>query len=109
MLVQPFSTQSLAERRIAERRSCEVDAVTHRSDTGGGVTWGATLHDVSRTGVGLILCFPFRAGTYLAIDLKRDTFLAKVVRVEDQYDGSWRVGCEFIRPLTDGELERLSR
>ena len=108
LIVRSFSSRSLAERRFTERRECLLDATTRPADAQDTVTWGATLRDLSHTGVGLVLCFPFRAGTYLAIDLKHDTLLVKVVHVEDQDDGSWHVGCEFIRPLSDEELDRLT-
>jgi hypothetical protein len=108
LLVHSFSSRSLAERRVTDRRDCFIDATTRPANAQDTVTWGATVRDLSHTGVGLVLCFPFRAGTYLAIDLKRDTLLAKVVHVEDQNDGSWNVGCEFVRPLSDEELSRLT-
>ena len=70
----------------------------------------AQLRDISTTGIGLTLCYPFRAGTYLAVDLKNQqgesrTWLTKVVHAQDQTDGSWHVGCEFVKHLSESDLD----
>src|SRR5437763_16523737 len=96
-LVRSFTSRLDFERRQAERHTCHLDATTHPLDTADTIAWGASLRDVSRTGVGLLLCFPFRAGTYLAVDLKGQTVLTRVVQVRDRDDGTWLVGCEFIK------------
>ena len=76
------------------------------------IWWGATVRDLSSQGIGLTLCFPFKTGTYLAIDLLgplggNRTLLARVIHARDLADGTWHVGCEFVRPLADEELEPL--
>jgi hypothetical protein len=47
----------------------------------------------------------------LAIDLQSPddnrTFLGRVVRVCDQADGTWLIGCEFVRPIDESELEAV--
>ena len=107
ILVRPFGSRLEFEKRVAERHDCNLDATTHPLDSVDTLAWGATIRDVSRTGVGLTVCYPFRAGTYLAVDLKGTTVLSRVVHVRDRADGTWQVGCEFIKPLSESEVDRL--
>jgi PilZ domain len=106
-LVRPFASQIDFEKRHAERHDCDLDARTSPLDDPEGFSWGASIRDLSRTGVGLIVCFPFRTGTYLAVELRGSTMLTRVVHVRDRNDGSYQVGCEFLRPLADDEIDRL--
>lgn len=99
-----------SERRGGERHACSLEATSHTIDAGESIAWGAIVHDISAGGVGIILCFPFRPGTYLAVDLQSAggmvrTLMVRVVNVNDQIDGQWRLGCEFIKPLTESEME----
>ncbi len=114
IVVRSYSSAVEFERRESDRRECQIDATTRPLDTQDTLTWGASVRDVSPSGIGLTLCFPFRAGTYLAIDLAGKTpdtpaftALTRVVQVRDQNDGSWHVGCEFVKPLSDREFESL--
>ena len=114
ILVRSYGSALEFERRQIERRDCQLDATTRPLDTQDTLAWGASVRDVSPSGIGLTLCFPFRAGTYLAIDLTGKTsdksaftVLSRVVQVRDQNDGSWHVGCEFVKPLSDREFESL--
>jgi hypothetical protein len=71
--------------------------------------WGATVNDISSGGLCVTLCFPFRRGTFLAVDLQADgmarTLMVRVQHVHDQRDGMWRLGCEFIKPLSESDME----
>lgn len=114
VLVRPYPSRHDFERRVAERHDCALDATTHPLEATDTLAWGATVRDVSRTGVGLAVCFPFRAGTYLAVDLHgrspgqpARTMLTRVAHVRDHGDGTWHVGCEFVKPLTQDEFEKL--
>lgn len=98
------------ERRAAQRHASNVEALTRPLEATDTISWGATLRDVSTTGIGLSLCYPFRAGTYLAVDLPESgggirSVLVRVVHAADQPDGTWHVGCEFVQPLTESKLE----
>lgn len=98
------------ERRAHERHECRQEGVTRPLDTVNGLSWGAIVTDVSHQGVGLALCYPFRPGTYLVVDLQGSTpcsLLARVVHVEDQHDGTWHVGCELLKKLSDEEIGRM--
>jgi hypothetical protein len=101
------------ERRQNARIDCELDANTHSADLPDSIGWGAKVRNISRTGVGLNLCFSFRAGTKLAIKIhcpereKHAIVLSKVVHIRDQLDGSWHVGCQFFEPISERDLELL--
>jgi hypothetical protein len=114
ILVRPYKSAIEFERRQGERHNCQLDATTRPLESQDTVVWGASVRDISHKGVGLTLCFPFRAGTYLALDLHgthadkpATTVLSRVVHVRDQNDGSWHVGCEFVKTLGKRELESL--
>lgn len=100
------------ERRIAERHPSKREALTRPLEAEVSLAWGATVRDISTTGIGLTLCYPFPTGTYLAVDLDMPeaqtpapSFLARVVHAQDLPDGTWHVGCEFVKPLSDSELD----
>ncbi len=111
-LVQRVSLPTAAEveKRGSTRHLTNREAVSRRLDHADTLCWGATVRDISSGGVGLSLCFPFRPGTYLAIDVQGEenkTLLGRVVHVEDQADGTWFVGCEFVKPLQEDEVEAI--
>jgi hypothetical protein len=99
------------ERRAAIRHACDLEALSRPLEPGTVLNWGTTVVDVSRGGLGLILCFPFKLGTFLAVDLEQPqgfhTLLVRVAHVTDRSDGTWLVGCEFARPLTEDDLKVL--
>jgi hypothetical protein len=106
------SSQLEFDRRSAERHATEWEALTRPLDTADGIGWGAAIRDISTTGIGLSLCYPFRAGTYLAVDIHGPegltrSLLTRVVHAHDQFDGTWHVGCEFVKPLVDSALKLL--
>jgi hypothetical protein len=76
-----------------------------------GMTWGGIVHDISTGGLKLGLCFPFRPGTDLAIDLESPSgtvgrsVVCRVVHVHDHADGRWTLGCEFLKPLSDSDIK----
>jgi PilZ domain-containing protein len=110
-LVQPSSRPDF-ERRAAVRQAGKAEALTRPLEASDTLAWGATVRDISASGIGLTLCYPFRAGTYLAIDLPEAnggtrTVLTRVVHAEDLPDGTWHVGCEFVKPLSDSTFELM--
>ena len=111
-LVQPipFPTQEAIEKRKTVRHLSGREAVSHPLDGQDSLCWGAQVRDLSASGIGLSLCYPFKLGTLLAVDLQGPagtarTLLARVIRVNDQADGTWTVGCEFVKPISDSEVE----
>ena len=111
--VRHFRSEVEYERRQNKRFDCELDATTHSVNDQNSLVWGASVHNISRTGIGLTVCFPFSPGTALALDLhgsnreQRAAILSRVINVRDQNDGSWHVGCQFLEPFSEGEVESL--
>jgi hypothetical protein len=74
----------------------------------------ATLTDISAVGVGMQVDLPLRVGTALNLHIggvESDMFLnilACVVRITSHYASNWRVGCTFVRELTEQELLRIA-
>lgn len=112
VLVQPVSAHAALaeERRSADRHAADLEALTRPLEANDTLWWGATVRDISVSGVGLAVCFPFRPGTYLAVDLQgrnSRTLLTRVVQVQDRSDGTWHVGCEFVKRLNDNDLSGM--
>jgi hypothetical protein len=107
-LVQPLAARARAdfERRSTNRERVVLEALTRPLDGQDAIWWGATVRDISATGIGLTLCFPFRPGTFLAVDLTEPggnrTYLIRVVHARDLADGTWLVGGEFVQKRADG-------
>src|SRR5258708_30821914 len=100
------------EKRVAARQSCLIEATSRPLDIGYGMVWGGTVKDISAGGLKLGLCFPFSPGTYLAVDVPSfagagGSLVCRVVHVHDHADGTWTLGCEFLKPLSDSEVEML--
>src|SRR5262245_20355250 len=96
-LVRSSSRPNL-ERRASERQASNREAITRPLDAADAITWGAAVRDISPQGLGLTLCYPFRAGAYLAVEItdavgRFRTLLTRVVHAQDQADGTWHVGC----------------
>jgi hypothetical protein len=109
-VANPYFEQE--ERRNSERHLCSLEATTHLVEPGQTVSWGAMVNDISVGGLNLTLCYPFRLGTFLSIDLKLSdgmvrTVMARVIHVHDRTDGMWRLGCEFLRPIDGSDLARI--
>jgi hypothetical protein len=99
------------ERRGAVRHDCDLEAVSCPLDAPETLCWGATVQDISTGGIGLSLCYPFKPGTFLAITLQPAgqpyRLLGKVIHVSDQADGTWFVGCEFVKELDRDTLQEF--
>jgi hypothetical protein len=114
-MVHPIRGASLVDidKRHATRQTCLIEATSRPMEIGDGMAWGGMVKDVSVGGIKLGLCFPFRPGTYLAVDLQpaagplSRTLVCRVVHVHDHADGTWTLGCEFLKPLSDSEVELL--
>src|SRR4029077_7990559 len=101
----------LLERRASVRFPCDVRASCRTGGDKTGVEWPATIKDVSRTGVGLILGRPFSAGIFLTVKLVRPdgqtlTVQAKVLHVRND-SAKWVHGCLLSEALTDHEWGEL--
>src|SRR3989442_1243578 len=69
--------------------------------------------DISASGIGLIVGPSLQTGSLLTVDLldktgrKACTILACIVHATQRSDGNLAVGCNFIRELTEEELQTL--
>jgi hypothetical protein len=76
----------------------------------GDLRWPTKVRDISATGIGLLVSRRFEPGTILVVEMQGDPpvgerlLLARVVHTTSA-GGEWLVGCEFINPLSDDELE----
>jgi hypothetical protein len=100
------------ERRTAARYSLGVPAALCHpvAKAINDECWSAAkVHDVSGTGIGLILTHNLDAGQLLALDLEGIPRLltARVIHVTLQTDRNWLVGCAFLTGLDDDELRRV--
>ena len=106
------ATRQEAERRVSVRHVSAQEAVSRPLDAQDTLSWGAQVRDVSLGGIALIVCYPFKPGSYLAIEIQgvptaARPLLARVIHAEDQSDGTWAVGCEFLKQLTPSDMAVL--
>jgi hypothetical protein len=100
------------DHRSWVRFPCNVEASCQRVDDSEDVRWAARVMNISAAGIGLMLDRPVENGTLLNLDLRSPTthstrtILACVVHVTSR-PGEWNVGCNFIRELSDADLEAL--
>ena len=76
--------------------------------------WSAVVSDVSTTGVGLLMGRRFEKGTQMLVPLERTDGRTterwvEVVRVIRDAYGHWFHGCSLLTPLSDAELDDLTR
>ena len=73
----------------------------------------ARAFNISPVGVGLLVPSEVPAGTLVSVELRSPrqpaalTIMASVVRVTGQPGGEWALGCNFIRELSEKELQAL--
>jgi hypothetical protein len=93
------------ERRRLPRVECSE---TTRCQTT-GLTFWARVKDVSKSGLGLVLCQKISVGTLVTATPWRTAkaLRAKVGHCTQITAGSWLAGCEFNTALSDDELEKL--
>src|SRR5947208_5836137 len=101
------------ERRSAKRYRCSSIALARLHLVGSGTNVEAWACNLSEEGVGLNLPYPLEVGTTLAIRMRgcqpvpAVVMPARVVHATKQQDGTWRIGCEFVRPLDPETLDAL--
>jgi PilZ domain len=97
------------------RFASNVETVCYTCDTAPGERRSARILDISAGGIGLALRCQFAESTLLHFELPQEMNLAdpnllvRVVRVKDQGDGTWILGCEFADQLSEDEVQRLVR
>jgi hypothetical protein len=97
------------------RFPCNVETVCYSCDTAPGERRCGRILNISAGGIGLVLRCQFFEGTLLHFELPQEMnvanprILVRVVRVKDQGDGNWLLGCEFADQLSDDEVRGLLR
>jgi hypothetical protein len=115
--LQPYGARRLRseaeDKREWVRFACELGAsyrivrVTERKPA------PAKVIDISPRGVGLKIERSIDPGTVLSVDLQSKSgkstlrMFACVVRVKEVKPGEWSLGCNFIREISDKELNAL--
>jgi hypothetical protein len=101
------------ERREAERFLPEPSSICRVvSDTQDEVA-RATVRDLSATGIGLLVRKPIKPGSVLILNLEvRECRLPRPLPVRVMHaapadEGNWLVGCQFVRRLSEPELQIL--
>jgi hypothetical protein len=88
--------------------SCQPASVAEMKEA----RWPASICDISQGGVLIVLPRRFEKGTALALELPGDAergssiVFVKVVHLK-QRAGAWALGCKFVSPLSEDELQRL--
>lgn len=99
------------DQRTYVRFVCDTPANYQLIKTRETQRWPAQVVNLSAGGVGLLVAQAVEPGTTLSLELyKRGeasvlTMLACVIRVNTLSGGKWLLGCNFIRELTDHELQ----
>jgi hypothetical protein len=114
----PSAKPSGAERRASVRYPCSEEnfssdnscrPITARKNE----AWAATVRDLSTGGVGIVVNRRFEPGTLLSVELQDSeqtvnrNLLVRVVRVLEQGEGRWLLGCAFTNKLSDADLLTL--
>jgi serine/threonine protein kinase len=100
------------ERRATVRYPSSADG-NCRPIGGHAFSWSAKVVDISATGVQLLIRRRFEPGTVLALELRdgkknaRRSVLARVVRVQQQPDRKWALGCVLDYRLSQEDVQVL--
>jgi hypothetical protein len=100
------------EQRTAPRFDCGLKVCYRQVGDPTKAEYAADVLNLSTTGMGLAVASPLETGALLNLDLldkhgqKRRTLLACVVHATT-HDDQRIVGCNFIRYLTEEELQAL--
>jgi hypothetical protein len=107
MAFAPITAPPLPERRSEPRYRCHRICHARPNGTALGVSWGATVLNLSVRGALLELRQPLSAGTILALQLAGDgpaaPLLARVIRVT-RWGERWLCGCALVKPLAVEQL-----
>jgi PilZ domain len=102
-----------ADQRTWERTPSDISATYQAVKTDAPNPRGASVLNVSPTGVALVVGEIFEVGTLLNLELRSAdgrsalVILASVVRVHVRHGQSAEIGCNFIRELSHKELKAL--
>ena len=99
------------ERRRAVRFECKRRNSWRLFGAATCCSGAGTVNDVSAHGLSLVVDSVLRPGMFLDLSLMTDreesssqAMLVRVRRVTPQSDGTWLVGCTFVKRLSQEEL-----
>ena len=101
------------EERTQARYLCSVTISWRLLGAKEDKPWPGRVHDISRSGISVVINAQFKFGTILAVKLENGIgrltrpILVRVVHTRKQTDGTWLHGCVFLSRLTDVELRLL--
>jgi hypothetical protein len=101
------------DKRVWVRFSCELQASYRKVGDPTGQSHAAQVLNVSANGIGLSVQPTLEAGSLVNVDLldrsgrMLRTILACVVHTTLRAGGDYAVGCNFIRELSEEELQAL--
>jgi hypothetical protein len=104
---------ALFDRRGAARHACDGQPFWRIAGEGLPETSVAGVRDVSATGIGLCVKQPLKPGTVFVLTLQADRqrlsrpLPVRVMHATPQADGGWLLGCQFVRRLSDPDLQAL--
>lgn len=89
--------------------TCQPESAPTAS--GPELSWPARVWDISLGGISLLLERRFEPQTPVQLVAAANgpvqVLGATVVRVSQQNDGRWLIGCQFSEPLSEDQLQRL--
>jgi hypothetical protein len=111
---QCVKTERRAWVRLAGSQKVSCKPVAGLTTKESELRWSGTIRDVSRGGIGLILSRRFEPGTLLILELasagKESRHLAlRVVHARAERKGDWTVGCAFVCPISEEDLQTILR
>jgi c-di-GMP-binding flagellar brake protein YcgR len=101
------------DQRTWVRYDCSLTATYQRIGEEGGPSHTAQVLNVSASGVGLLLSEPAESGSLFSLSLHGErgqavrSILACVVHTTARSTGELAAGCNFIRELSEAELQAL--
>jgi hypothetical protein len=107
------SADGVSEQRAAERFAGAGRASFQLVNNADAQHTPATLINVSMNGAALCVSAPLSAGELVSLELRSPDGalivqpLACVVRVTQQPDGEWLLGCNFMSELSEEQLQQL--
>jgi hypothetical protein len=102
-----------AERRAHVRYAHALRTSCRPLGREAGARWDAHVHDVSRTGVAFLMGREVRPGSVLVVALEglggrfSRPLLVRVLRVRSEGERGWEVGCSFVTPLAEDDVQSL--
>lgn len=114
---RPNLSNSLSlDRRAWVRFDSELEAACKPSGALKDAGWAGTVVNISAGGVAVVLRHRFRVGTPLVVEIKsRSGKLMRAIQVRVRHVRvdtrqsvcQWMLGCQFVTPLSDREVEEL--